>query len=85
MHARISKIDIDRFQVELTSKTSDLVDKDHKWRLSYDPFYDTIAEEEDKQKEEDKNKNKAKQSMYFRLCNNTTTSALRQVLLAALD
>jgi len=32
LHCRITKIDIERFQVELTSKTSDLVDADHKWK-----------------------------------------------------
>ena len=38
LHCRITKIDIERFQVELTSKTSDLVDADNKWKyvmLSY--------------------------------------------------
>ena len=32
LHCRITKIDIERFQVELTSKTSDLVDEDNKWK-----------------------------------------------------
>lgn len=32
LHARILKIDIDRFQVDLTCKTSDLVDKEDKLR-----------------------------------------------------
>jgi len=32
LHCRITKIDIERFQVELTSKTSDLVDDDNKWK-----------------------------------------------------
>jgi len=32
LHCRITKIDIERFQVELTSRTSDLVDDDNKWK-----------------------------------------------------
>ena len=32
IHCRISKIDIDRFQVDLTCKSSDLMDKDNQWR-----------------------------------------------------
>jgi len=32
LHCRVTKIDIERFQVELTSKTSDLVDEDNKWK-----------------------------------------------------
>lgn len=32
IHARITKIDIDRFSVDLTSKTSDLMDEDGKWK-----------------------------------------------------
>lgn len=32
VHCRITKIDIERFQVELTSKSSDLADKDGIWR-----------------------------------------------------
>ena len=32
LHCRITKIDIDRFQVDLTCKSSDLVDKDAKWK-----------------------------------------------------
>jgi len=32
MHCRVTKIDIERFQVELTSRTSDLVDEDNKWK-----------------------------------------------------
>lgn len=35
LHARILKIDIERFQVDLTCKTSDLVDKDDKLRYRW--------------------------------------------------
>jgi transcription elongation factor SPT6 len=33
VHARIIKINIENFSVELTTKSSDLVDADNKWRL----------------------------------------------------
>ena len=32
IHCRIIKIEVERFSVECTSKTSDLVDKNHEWR-----------------------------------------------------
>lgn len=32
LHARITKIDIERFAVDLTSKSSDLSDKNNEWR-----------------------------------------------------
>lgn len=32
VHSRITKIDIDRFTVDLTTKTSDLVDKENQWK-----------------------------------------------------
>jgi transcription elongation factor SPT6 len=33
VHARIIKINIENFSVELTTKSSDLIDADNKWRL----------------------------------------------------
>ena len=32
IHARITKIDIERFSVKLTCKTSDLIDQDSTWK-----------------------------------------------------
>lgn len=32
LHARITKIDIERFAVDLTTKSSDLADKNNEWR-----------------------------------------------------
>ena len=32
INARITKIDIDRFTVDMTTKTSDLVDKEGQWK-----------------------------------------------------
>lgn len=34
LHCRIMKIDIDRFQVDLTCKSSDLADKNNEWRYA---------------------------------------------------
>ena len=32
IHCRIIKIDVERFSVECSSKSSDLIDKNHEWR-----------------------------------------------------
>lgn len=32
VHSRITKIDVERFSVEATCKSSDLIDKNHEWR-----------------------------------------------------
>lgn len=32
IHCRIIKIDVERFSVDCTSKSSDLADKNHEWR-----------------------------------------------------
>ncbi|KAJ1520204.1 hypothetical protein ONE63_004415 [Megalurothrips usitatus] len=47
-----------RFSVECTSKSSDLMDSNHEWRPSKDPYYDTDAENKDKKTEEDAKKAK---------------------------
>ncbi|KAK8722073.1 hypothetical protein OTU49_012465 [Cherax quadricarinatus] len=44
---RIMKIDPEKFSVELTSRTSDLQDRDNKWKIPKDPYYDHEAEEKD--------------------------------------
>ncbi|XP_068217415.1 transcription elongation factor SPT6 isoform X2 [Palaemon carinicauda] len=44
---RIMKIDPEKFSVELTSRTSDLQDRDNKWKAPKDPYYDLPIEEED--------------------------------------
>ena len=62
LHCRIMKIDINRFNVDLTSKSSDLLDAESKWKLPKDTFYDVIAEQEDTKKDEEKKKQKARQS-----------------------
>lgn len=57
IHCRIIKLDIDRFQVDLTCRGSDLRDDESKWKLQHDTYYDYEAETADKQKSEDTNKN----------------------------
>lgn len=44
---RIMKIDPEKFSVELTSRTSDLQDRDGKWKPQKDAYYDREAEEKD--------------------------------------
>ncbi|XP_077258460.1 transcription elongation factor SPT6 isoform X1 [Temnothorax americanus] len=61
IHCRIIKIEVDRFSVECTSKSSDLSDKNHEWRPTRDPFYDTETEQKDIKVEEDAKKAKQRQ------------------------
>ncbi|TGZ45905.1 transcription elongation factor SPT6 isoform X2 [Temnothorax longispinosus] len=61
IHCRIIKIEVDRFSVECTSKSSDLSDKNHEWRPQRDPFYDTETEQKDIKVEEDAKKAKQRQ------------------------
>ncbi|KAL1252905.1 hypothetical protein QQF64_017598, partial [Cirrhinus molitorella] len=57
VHCRIMKIDIEKFNVDLTCRTSDLGDKNNEWKLPKDTYYDFDAETDDvKQEEEQKKK-----------------------------
>uniref|UniRef100_A0A8C9R3L7 Transcription elongation factor SPT6 n=1 Tax=Scleropages formosus TaxID=113540 RepID=A0A8C9R3L7_SCLFO len=57
VHCRIMKIDIEKFSVDLTCRTSDLMDKNNEWKLPKDTYYDFDAEAEGiKQDEELKKK-----------------------------
>ena len=62
LHCRVLKIQTDRFSVDLSCKTSDLLDKEGKFRndgtLKRDDYYDEEAQERDKSKEEEKKKQK---------------------------
>ncbi|OWF42541.1 Transcription elongation factor SPT6 [Mizuhopecten yessoensis] len=62
IHSRITKIDIDRFQVDLTCKSSDLMDKDGNWKPPKDLYYDQDLEKESAEKEEEKRKQQARQT-----------------------
>uniref|UniRef100_A0A146LTI5 Transcription elongation factor SPT6 n=1 Tax=Lygus hesperus TaxID=30085 RepID=A0A146LTI5_LYGHE len=60
IHCRITKIDVERFSIEASSKSSVLLDKNHEWRPLKDPYYDHEAESKDIQTEETIKKNKQK-------------------------
>ncbi|KAK1883319.1 Transcription elongation factor SPT6 [Dissostichus eleginoides] len=53
VHCRIMKIDIEKFSVDLTCRTSDLMDKANEWKLPKDSYYDFDKETEDQKQEED--------------------------------
>ncbi|XP_015605093.1 transcription elongation factor SPT6 isoform X2 [Cephus cinctus] len=67
IHCRIIKIEVERFSVECTSKSSDLADKNHEWRPQKDPFYDTEAEQKDLKVEEEAKKAKQRQTYVKRV------------------
>lgn len=62
IHCRITKIDVERFSVMSTSKSSDLMDRNGEWRPPKDLFYDTTAEEAIQRAEEESKKLKNRQS-----------------------
>lgn len=53
VHCRIMKIDIEKFSVDLTCRTSDLMDKANEWKLPKDSYYDFDTESEDQKHEEE--------------------------------
>lgn len=61
IHVRIIKIDTEKFTVDCTSKTSDLVDKGNNFRPPKDDYYDNEAEDYDMRKETEAKKVKARQ------------------------
>ncbi|BHF60733.1 Transcription elongation factor SPT6 [Sparganum proliferum] len=63
LQARVTKIDITKYNVELTLKASDIQDERHLWTPRKDPFYDYEAEEAEIRKEEAE-KEKAKASAH---------------------
>ena len=67
VHCRITKIEVEKFSVECTSKSSDLADKNHEFRPQKDPFYDAEAEENDIRQEEDAKKSKQRQTYIKRV------------------
>ncbi|XP_003707816.2 transcription elongation factor SPT6 isoform X2 [Megachile rotundata] len=67
IHCRIIKIEVERFSIECTSKSSDLLDKNHEWRPQRDVYYDTEAEERDLKVEEDAKKVQQRQTYVKRV------------------
>lgn len=53
VHCRIMKIDIEKFSVDLTCRTSDLMDKANEWKLPKDSYYDFDTESEDQKQDEE--------------------------------
>ncbi|XP_069471429.1 transcription elongation factor SPT6 [Ambystoma mexicanum] len=53
IHCRIMKIDIEKFSVDMTCRTSDLMDKNNEWKLPKDTYYDFDSESADQKKEEE--------------------------------
>ncbi|KAK0074908.1 hypothetical protein PV325_007644, partial [Microctonus aethiopoides] len=67
INCRVTKIQVDRFSVECSSKSSDLADSNNEWRPAKDSFYDTQAEEDDIKSEENLKKNTQQQVYLKRL------------------
>lgn len=61
IHVRVKKIDIEKFNVDCTSKTSDLVDKLNEHRPTRDDYYDYEAEDTELKKETEAKKIKSRQ------------------------
>uniref|UniRef100_A0A7G3AZW4 Transcription elongation factor SPT6 n=1 Tax=Lutzomyia longipalpis TaxID=7200 RepID=A0A7G3AZW4_LUTLO len=60
VYVRIIKIDVDRFSVDCSSKSSDLLDKNNEWRPTKDSYYDQEAEDQITRKDDDTKKQKAR-------------------------
>lgn len=75
VHCRIMKIDIEKFSVDLTCRTSDLMDKANEWKLPKDSYYDFDTETED-QKQEEELKKKQQRTREF---NDRITKIIRGV------
>ncbi|CAH4028346.1 unnamed protein product [Pieris brassicae] len=63
IHCRVLKIDVERFSVDCSSKSSDLLDKNNEWRPTKDPYYDQETEEKDLRK--DKEAKQTKERMQY--------------------
>merc|ERR1719187_3032039 len=60
IYSRITKIDIERFSVDLTARSSDLADVNYEWRPRLDESYDHEQEKSEKKAVEEEKKRKAK-------------------------
>ncbi|XP_050511669.1 transcription elongation factor SPT6 isoform X2 [Diabrotica virgifera virgifera] len=67
IHCRIIKIDVEKFSVDCTSKSSDLADKNHEWRPQRDPHYDQEREDKDNRLEAEKKKEKQRMTYIKRV------------------
>lgn len=67
LHCRITKIDIERFTVDLTCRSSDLADANNEWRPAKDLYYDFESEEKDKKVDDDSKKKQNRQTYVKRV------------------
>ncbi|CAN7987050.1 unnamed protein product [Ixodes hexagonus] len=67
LHCRIIKIDIDRFAVDLTCRSSDLADVNNEWRPAKDLYYDNEAEDKDRKVVDDSMKKQNRQTYVKRV------------------
>jgi transcription elongation factor SPT6 len=64
IHARVREIQVDKFRIDLTSRTSDLKDLNDQFKPQKDRFYDFGSEEEDRNKLIDKKKKEEHKQTY---------------------
>lgn len=67
IHCRVIKIDIERFSVDCSSKSSDLSDRKNEWRPKKDNYYDQDTEDKELRKEDESKKQTARQQYIKRI------------------
>lgn len=67
IHCRVIKVDVERFSIDCSSKSSDLTDRNNEWRPKRDHYYDQEQEDKDLRKEEDAKKQNARQTYVKRI------------------
>lgn len=67
LHCRIIKIDIERFAVDLTCRSSDLADVNNEWRPAKDLYYDNEAEDKERKVVDDSMKKQNRQTYVKRV------------------
>ena len=67
IHARILRINVERFFVNLTCRSSDLLDQNHDYKPAKDYFYDVETERADREADEESKKKKKRQSYIKRI------------------
>lgn len=67
IHCRIIKIDFDRFSVDCSSKSSDLLDRNNEWRPKKDNYYDHDQEDKEARKQDETKKQTARQQYTKRI------------------
>ncbi|XP_077150467.1 transcription elongation factor SPT6 [Ranitomeya variabilis] len=65
VHCRIMKINIEKFSVDMTCRTSDLMDKNNEWKLPKDTYYD-FDTEATHLKQEEELKKKQQRTTYIK-------------------